>query len=101
MGLYKNINISNNYLNELYEQVKLIEAELMVGEVSEMRDKISGKTKSSKDTFIGGMQEIKLGQRLEYWPVSKVREAEDFPDRYEWWEDELGFYVYNLTTQCK
>ena len=44
---------------------------------------------SNKVQFIGGLQELNINQTLEYWPFEG-----------EYWEDELGFYVYNLDSKC-
>ena len=45
--------------------------------------------KESDANFIGGLQELKVGQDLEYWPFQG-----------EYWEDELGGYVYNVNSKC-
>lgn len=78
------------YLTELFEQTKLIQAELMLGKVDEIRSQLQVETKARKVNFIGGMQPLVIGQELEYWPFEG-----------EYWEDELGGYVYNINSECK
>jgi tetratricopeptide (TPR) repeat protein len=85
---------------DLFDQTALIEAELQIGEVNVLRDKSEGKKEDVKSVFIGGMQELKIGERLEYWPVEPVVMTSDFVKKYEWWEDELGGYIYNVTNKC-
>jgi hypothetical protein len=35
------------------------------------------------------MQKLNINQTLEFWPFEG-----------EYWEDELGFYVYNMASRC-
>ena len=35
------------------------------------------------------MEELKIDQKLEYWPFEG-----------EYWEDELGGYIFNINSQC-
>lgn len=78
------------YLNELSDQTKLITAELLLGKVDNLRAKLNIETSSKKENFIGGMKPLQLGQELEYWPFEG-----------EYWEDELGGYVYNIASRCR
>ena len=71
-------------------QTKLIVAEMQLGRLATLRERISAFKQKTKVNFIGGMQQLNIGQSLEYWPFEK-----------EYWEDELGFYVYNLGSRCK
>lgn len=82
VGFYK-------YLIELSNQTKLITAELLLGKVDALRSKMKIKTSPKKGNFIGGMKRLKIGQDLEYWPFEG-----------EYWEDELGGYVYNVASKC-
>ncbi len=78
-------------INDISEQIKIIHAEMLLGNVDKVRDKLQKNKDSLKnDQFIGGMKELKLGEALEYWPFEG-----------EYWEDELGGYVYNLNNLCK
>jgi hypothetical protein len=36
------------------------------------------------------LQELNINDELEYWPFEPS----------EYWEDELGYYVYNLPSRC-
>ena len=82
VGFYK-------YLVELSNQTKLITAELLLGKVDALRAQLNIETAPKKDSFIGGMQTLQIGQDLEYWPFEG-----------EYWEDELGGYVYNVASKC-
>ncbi len=77
-------------LLELSNQTKLIVAEMQLGKLDRLRDliKVVGDD-DKKLQFIGGMQKLNINQTLEYWPFEG-----------EYWEDELGFYVYNMPSKC-
>ena len=77
-------------LLELSNQTKLIVAEMRLGKLQTLRSLISTDRGDKKVQFIGGLQKLKLNETLEYWPFEG-----------EYWEDELGFYVYNLESLCK
>ncbi len=78
------------YLRDLDDQASLIQAEMLEGKLELLRRKINvGNTSSKKVEFIGGMQELNVAQRYEYWPFET-----------EYWEDELGYYVYNIDSKC-
>ncbi|MCX6131607.1 MAG: hypothetical protein NTX25_21420, partial [Proteobacteria bacterium] len=82
-----------NYYQELLElsnQTKLIVAEMQLGKLANLRAliKVTG-GEDRKTQFIGGMQKLNINQTLEYWPFEG-----------EYWEDELGFYVYNMASRC-
>lgn len=77
-------------LAEQSEQMKLVRAELMLGRLDALRAKLKINTKAHSGSFIGGMQPLLLGEELEYWPFEG-----------EYWEDELGGYVYNLASKCQ
>ena len=83
LNLYK-------YLIELSDQTRLITAELLLGKVDNLRRNLNLSTVNKKGAFIGGMKEFKVGQNLEYWPFNG-----------EYWEDELGGYVFNIASLCK
>ncbi len=77
-------------LKDLSDQTGLIQAERMLGKVNELRKKLNITAAKSKIKFIGGLQELPEGATIEYWPFQ--------PNEY--WEDELGHYVYNTESLC-
>ena len=87
--LYRQGNSFYKYLVELASQTSLITAELLLGKVDNLRSKMNIDTAPRQGNFIGGMQPLKLNQDLEYWPFEG-----------EYWEDELGGYVYNISSKC-
>lgn len=80
---------SYKYLQELQRQTVRINAELLLKNLDKIRSKLNIPVKRKKGDFIGGLQQLKLGQTLEYWPFEG-----------EYWEDELGWYVYNVESEC-
>jgi tetratricopeptide (TPR) repeat protein len=76
-------------LLDLSNQTKFIVAEMQLGKLEKLRSKISVSKADEKVQFIGGMQKLNIGESLEYWPFEQ-----------EYWEDELGFYVYNMASKC-
>ncbi|MBP9707695.1 MAG: hypothetical protein KBD78_08620 [Oligoflexales bacterium] len=87
--LYSQARDSYEYLLELSRQTELINAEMLLGKVDKLREKLQVGTAEKKAVFIGGMQSLQIGQELEYWPFKQ-----------EYWKDELGGYVYNIDSQC-
>ena len=84
--------LATNYytqLLDLSQQTKMIVAEMQLGKLESLRAKISSVQEHSKVEFIGGMKKLNIGQSLEYWPFDQ-----------EYWEDELGYYVYNMNSKC-
>ncbi len=79
----------HGYLKELSDQTIGINTEMVLGKVDELRERLSPGTSPSKAQFIGGLQSLNLSQDLEFWPFEG-----------EYWEDELGGYVYNLESMC-
>ncbi|MFW7379083.1 MAG: hypothetical protein ACOH5I_09780 [Oligoflexus sp.] len=77
-------------LLELSNQTRLIVAEMQLGQLAKLRSLINVGADERRVQFIGGMQELKINESLEYWPFEG-----------EYWEDELGFYVYNMDSQCE
>lgn len=77
------------YLKELSDQTQGINIQMALGRVDELREKLAPGTSPSKAQFIGGLQPLSISQDLEYWPFEG-----------EYWEDELGGYVYNLDSEC-
>lgn len=77
------------YLKELSDQTIGINTEMVLGRVDQLREKMAPGTAPSKAQFIGGLQPLSISQDLEYWPFEG-----------EYWEDELGGYVYNLDSLC-
>lgn len=81
-----------DYLIDLDSQNKLLTAQLLLGKVDVLRNKLAtGGEEKSNQQFIGGLAPLKVGEHLEFWP---------FEDN-EFWKDELGGYVYNLASLCK
>lgn len=77
------------YLKELSDQTNLINAEMVLGRVDAMRAKLKVPQADRKANFIGGLTPLQVGQELEYWPFEG-----------EYWEDELGGYIYNIESLC-
>lgn len=73
----------------LSNQTKLIVAEMQLGKLASLRAKISAHKQKTSIQFIGGLQQLDINQTLEYWPFNQ-----------EYWEDELGFYVFNMASRC-
>ena len=78
-----------SYLKELSDQTQLINAELVLGRVDAFRKQLNVGAADPRVQFIGGMQPLEVGAELEYWPFQG-----------EYWEDELGGYVYNIDSKC-
>ena len=87
--LYKLATTYYSQLIDLSNQTKFIVAEMQLGKIDTLRAKLNINTKKDKTEFIGGLQPLNLSQGLEYWPFEK-----------EYWEDELGYYVYNMDSKC-
>ena len=87
--LYDSSRDSYEYLQNLSGQTKLINAEMLLGKIDQLRAKINVGTTEKKVNFIGGMTQLSVGDELEYWPFQK-----------EYWEDELGAYVFNIDSVC-
>jgi hypothetical protein len=89
-NLLKKARTYKAYLKDLSDQTQFIQLEMNMGKIQNLRTKLNIKSGTqSKAQFIGGLQELKVGQDLEYWPFQG-----------EYWEDELGGYVYNVDSQC-
>jgi tetratricopeptide (TPR) repeat protein len=87
--MYKEGTTYYTELLELSNQTKLIVAEMQLGKLANLRSMIKVGDDERKVQFIGGMQKLNINQTLEYWPFEG-----------EYWEDELGFYVYNMASKC-
>lgn len=77
------------YLKTLSDQTKLIQADMYEGKVDAIRRKLNVTQANDRKQFIGGLQPLNVDQQLEYWPFQG-----------EYWEDELGYYVYNIDDRC-
>lgn len=77
------------YLKTLSDQTKLIQADMYEGRVDAIRRRLNVSQANDRKQFIGGLQPLNVDQQLEYWPFEG-----------EYWEDELGFYVYNIDDRC-
>ncbi|NRA68998.1 MAG: tetratricopeptide repeat protein [Pseudobacteriovorax sp.] len=88
--MYKEGTSYYTQLLELSNQTKLIVAEMQLGKLAKLRSLIKVDRGTQKTQFIGGLQKLNINETLEYWPFEG-----------EYWEDELGFYVYNLESLCK
>lgn len=87
--IYKEGTTYYQQLLELSNQTKLIVAEMQLGKLANLRALINVGEDDKKSQFIGGLQKLNINQTLEYWPFEG-----------EYWEDELGFYVYNMASKC-
>ncbi len=87
--VYKEGNGYYAQLLDLSNQTKLIVAEMQLGKLANLRALISIGDADKKAQFIGGLQQLNINQTLEFWPFEG-----------EYWEDELGFYVYNMPSKC-
>jgi tetratricopeptide (TPR) repeat protein len=87
--LFDGASNSFAYLRELSEQSKMIGLEMRFGKIDALRTQINVGTAEKRVVFIGGMQELQVGQDIEYWPFQG-----------EFWEDELGQYQYNVDSVC-
>lgn len=80
---------SLDYLKTLSDQTKLIQADMYEGRVDAIRRRLNVTQSNDRKQFIGGLQPLNVDQQLEYWPFQG-----------EYWEDELGYYVYNIDDRC-
>lgn len=81
---------THKYISNLFEQSILISAETLLKDIARLKKKLAIKDEKEDQIFIGGMQKLVVGQSLEYWPFEG-----------EYWEDELGGYVYNIPNICE
>jgi tetratricopeptide (TPR) repeat protein len=88
--LYKQAISYQRYLKRLSDQTQFIVLEKQFGKIDQLREKIGRGQANNKVQFIGGLQALNLSQDLEYWPFEG-----------EYWEDELGYYVFNTPSMCK
>lgn len=78
------------YLQDLSNQTRLINLELLGGITDSIRSEYQGEAPANDKTEWGeGMKPLSINQQLEYWPFEG-----------EYWEDELGAYVYNIDSKC-
>ena len=77
------------YLKELSDQTIGINTEMVLGRVDALRAKLNVGTADPRAKFIGGLTPLNVGEELEYWPFEG-----------EYWEDELGGYIYNIDAVC-
>ncbi len=89
--LYDQTAAAHEYLRTLSNQTKLIQAEMFEGRVDAIRRTLNVTQANDRKVFIGGLQPLEsvVNQQLEYWPFMG-----------EYWEDELGYYVYNIGDKC-
>lgn len=81
---------SFNYLQDLNHQTKLIQVDMVSGETDKLRAAFNREELGTDSSFWGeGMKPLDLKAQLEYWPFEG-----------EYWEDELGGYVYNMGSKC-
>ena len=88
--LYGSARDAFEYLKELNNQTIRINTELLLKNLDRLRQELNIPVDVKKGDFIGGRKKLKVGQSLEYWPFEG-----------EYWEDELGYYVYNLESKCR
>lgn len=78
------------YLQDLSNQTRLINLERQAVITDSIREEYQGEEDGADKTDWGeGMRPLNLKQQLEYWPFEG-----------EYWEDELGAYVYNIDSKC-
>lgn len=78
------------YLKDLSDQTTLINYEMLGNRTDQLRAKLNQQPAPDDGTQWGeGMRPLNLKQQLEYWPFEG-----------EYWEDELGGYVYNIDSKC-
>jgi hypothetical protein len=78
------------YLKDLSDQTKLIHYERATTQTDVLRAKFNQEpTQQDSNIWGEGMKPLDLAKSLEYWPFEG-----------EWWEDELGGYVYNIASKC-
>ncbi len=78
------------YLKDLSDQTKLIHYERATAQTDALRAKFNQEPTQQDNSMWGeGMKPLDLAKSLEYWPFEG-----------EWWEDELGGYVYNVASKC-
>ncbi len=77
------------YLKALSDQTHFINAEMLMGKVDALRAKLKVPTAEKRVQFIGGMKPLPKGEEIEFWPFEG-----------EYWEDELGYYVFNIESKC-
>ncbi len=79
------------YLEDLSDQGQFITLQLMEGKLDILnRSMVREKQKEYKQEVWGeGMKSLRLKSVHEYWPFEG-----------EYWEDELGGYVYNVASKC-
>lgn len=87
--LFKKLSAQRDYWAELSRQTEFINAEMLLNRVDALRASLRVSTAEKRVNFIGGFQTLNLSQELEYWPFQG-----------EYWEDELGYYVYNIDSSC-
>ena len=87
--LYNKLSSTFAYLSELSRQTTLIMTDMALNRLSELRSKLKTTAEKTQVQYIGGLQELDISDDLEYWPFIG-----------EYWEDELGSYVYNIASQC-
>jgi hypothetical protein len=78
------------YLKDLSDQTTLINYEMLGNRTDALRARLNQEPPQDDGTQWGeGMRPLNLKQQLEYWPFEG-----------EYWEDELGGYVYNIDSKC-
>lgn len=87
--LYAQSVAAFKYLKDLSNQTRLINLEMLSGRTNELRAKLSQESLPDNTLWGEGMKPLNLSKELEYWPFEG-----------EYWEDELGGYVYNIDSRC-
>jgi hypothetical protein len=78
------------YLRDLSDQTRLINLEMLSGRTDQLRARFNPEQQQNDGTSWGeGMKPLNLKSEIEYWPFEG-----------EYWEDELGGYVYNIDSKC-
>ncbi len=88
--LMKKFQRQMNDLNDFSIQIQLINAQSVLGSLDVLRSEMHVGIEQKNVQYIGGMKEMKIDQKLEYWPFEG-----------EYWRDELGGYVYKISNICR
>ncbi len=90
IALFTQIRHYYSYLNDLSDQGKVITLQLLEGKLAKISKRMILEPMEKTEKLWGeGMKPLNLKSVHEYWPF-----------KGEYWEDELGGYVYNIESLC-
>jgi len=76
-------------LEDIFVKSQLVTAQTLLGNLDVIRSELQVGKEQKQGTYIAGLKQLKLGQRLEYWPYEK-----------EDWRDEVGGYISYIKNLC-